>query len=582
MEQYFCKFGHPKARMAMKKIFLLLAILLISLGPLAVSSCVNTPAEIDFSVESDYSRLVAAIENVNKSLSDRMSLLEAAMESGLANDQAALALIRKAVESVGGNLENKLAAVSEAVKSQGTSLDTKLVLIEAAVDAGFADGKAQQTLLEEAIASLGGSLEEKLSAVETAMKSKVTGLDTKLGLIEAAVETGLADSVAAQEMLKEAIDSLGGTLEAKMAAIDSTLASQSTTLASKLALVETAVKEGFAGEKTLQELILQTLETLGGSVEARMAAIEKAMEGQTTGLETKLEVIEAALTQGFADGKAALDLMVTAVSSLKGTVSGVDRDVDAVVATLGTLDPAIGTVAAVLTTLLADASHFPDYKTALAAIQNDLFILTSDNINGYLYVDMGSGLRWATMNVGATSPEEYGDYFAWAETTTKTEYTIDTYKYIQKESISGGYEYKITKYMKDTQDQILGVEDDAARQNWGATWRTPTKEELAWLQNHCSWEWVEYNGVKGLMATSKVQGYESKQLFFPAAGYYNDENPVGLVDTGVQGFYMSSGVVSLESYLQITYLQIQEIQDGAPALNSFKRWCGFSVRPVSD
>jgi hypothetical protein len=189
---------------------------------------------------------------------------------------------------------------------------------------------------------------------------------------------------------------------------------------------------------------------------------------------------------------------------------------------------------------------------------------------------MGDGLKWAMLNLGATLPDNYGDFFAWAETTSKNEYTIDTYKYIRKES----NQYILTKYSLDSGPQTLREEDDAAHQNWGATWRTPTKAEWEWLlnQDHCSWEWVTNNGVKGMIATSKVAGYEGNQLFFPAAGHYNDENPVGLVDTGVKGCYMSNSVVSSKNYFQISFLQIQ---DDAPALDSLSRWCGFSVRPVS-
>ena len=509
----------------MKKIFLLLAILMISSGMLVVSSCVNTSAEIDFTVESDFSHLVAAIENANRSLEERMSLLETAMESGLASEKDALALIRKAVESLNGDLEKKLAAVMEAVKSHGTNLETKLAIIEAAVEAGFSDWKTQQTLLDEAVASLGGSLEDKMTVIESSMKSRFTSLDTKLGLIEVAVQNGLADNQKSHELLKKA------------------------------------------------------LESLDGSMEERLSTLDKAMKSQASGLGTKLELIQETLTNGFTDDKTALELISTAMSSIKGTVDGIDQDVDAVVATIGTLDPTTtGTVSEALAILLSSVSLLPDYQAALEEIQNKLFLLTADAINGYLYVDMGSGLKWATMNVGATSPEESGDYFAWAETTTKTDYTIDTYKYILKEAVPGGYEYKLTKYMMDTRDPILEVEDDVASQSWGATWRTPTKEELEWLKDHCSWEWVEYNGVKGMMATSRVQGYESKQLFFPAAGFYKDENPAGLVDTGIKGFYMSNGVVSTNNYYEITYLQIQA---DAPALESLRRWCGFSVRPVS-
>ena len=121
-------------------------------------------------------------------------------------------------------------------------------------------------------------------------------------------------------------------------------------------------------------------------------------------------------------------------------------------------------------------------------------------INGHEYVDLGlpSGLKWATCNVGASSPEEYGDYFAWGETKTKTEYTDEnciTFN-VEMEDISGNSQY------------------DAATFNWGSTWRLPTKKELEELKNKCTWTWTTKNRVKGY----KVTGPNGNSIFLPAVG----------------------------------------------------------------
>jgi len=545
---------------------LLLAVLLL------FSSCEPSPEKLDITIETDYSRLVAAIENVNKSLSERMALLEGALESGLADSQAAVTLVRQAVETMGGSLEDKLVALEEAVKSQTTSLETKLAIIEAAMNAGFADEQAQQVLLQEAIASMGGSLEEKMAALETAMKNEMTGLETKMDLMETAVQNGLADNQAAQELLKEAVESLGGTMETKLAAIDSALASQQTTLSAKLALIETAVQEGFAGEKTQQELIQQTLESLGGSLEEKLTAIEEAMGSQSSGLETKLELIDQTLTKGFADDKAALGLIASAVSSMKGSVDGMDRDIDTVVATLGTLDPTTGTVSAALTSLLADVSGMSDYPTMLAAIEQavgELEIVVK--YTGHAYVDMGNGLKWATMNVGARQPEEYGDFFAWGETSTKD--TMSLSKYFDKN-------YSI---YNSSAKKKLDVTDDAARENWGGSWRMPTDAEYSWLidNNNCSWAWTDNyqgTGVKGAIVTSTVSGYEGNQIFFPAAGFQSSGDKSSV---GAQGNYWSVSLESSNSE-QAKCLQFLKNPDFIFKLGSFSRYSGLSVRPVAD
>ena len=131
------------------------------------------------------------------------------------------------------------------------------------------------------------------------------------------------------------------------------------------------------------------------------------------------------------------------------------------------------------------------------------------------WVDLGltSGTLWATMNVGATKPEEYGDYFAWGETSTKLVYLWRTYKF-------GDYN-KLTKYCTDSEygtvDNITELEpsDDAAYVNWGSKWRMPTKAQFDELRSECDWKWTSKNGVNGFLVSSKRN---SATLFLPAAG----------------------------------------------------------------
>ncbi len=101
---------------------------------------------------------------------------------------------------------------------------------------------------------------------------------------------------------------------------------------------------------------------------------------------------------------------------------------------------------------------------------------TSNNSNSYEYVDLGLSVKWATCNVGADSPSDYGDYFAWGEPETKKEY-IDTWGKGMG-GIAGNPQY------------------DAARANWGGTWRLPTADEMKELIDKCKWEWTTYEGRK--------------------------------------------------------------------------------------
>ncbi|MBO4625061.1 MAG: hypothetical protein J5646_06170 [Bacteroidales bacterium] len=526
-----------------------LLALLLALAPLATWSCKQEPEVIDITVQSDFSRLVAALENVDASLSERMALLESAMQSGLADNKSAVALVRQAVQALRGSLEDKLAAVSEAVRSQGTSLETKMALIEAAIRTGFADGQAQRALLQEAIASLGGSLEEKVAALEKAVKNQSSALETKLGLIEAAFKDGLADNEAAQDLLKEAIVSLGGTLEDKLAAIDA------------------------------------------------------ALDSQMSGLTTKISLIETALTNGFSSGEKALQQFQTALSALKGTVDGEDEKIDAIIKTLGEMDPSTGSVSAALSQILSSVDELSSYDAMLSSILQRAELLVG-RINGHAFVEMGDGLKWATCNVGATSPMDRGGHYAWGELETKRSYILGNYKWMKtgentqecmtKYSFADNHKSGIW-YDGDTYigngDGVehkdfasYDYEDDVARQKWGASWRIPTFEELSGLMdtNRFDWKWTENyqgTGVMGMVVTSKIPGYESNSIFLPTGGIrYESTTGVSDVHTGYYGSSSLLGVsynggVILFSY----YLGTKFFESGAA-----DRSMGCTLRPVSD
>ena len=123
------------------------------------------------------------------------------------------------------------------------------------------------------------------------------------------------------------------------------------------------------------------------------------------------------------------------------------------------------------------------------------------SINGYEYVDLGlpSGLKWATHNVGAAAPHESGDYFAWGEINTKAEFT----------------EMNCTSYGLNMQDIAGDSQYDAARANWGATWKVPSKKDFEELMNECTWEWMVING-KGC---KKVTGPNGNYIILPITGY---------------------------------------------------------------
>lgn len=197
-----------------------------------------------------------------------------------------------------------------------------------------------------------------------------------------------------------------------------------------------------------------------------------------------------------------------------------------------------------------------------------------NDMGGYKYVDLGlpSGTLWATCNVGADSPEEYGHYFAWGETTTKSEFSWQNYKWCRNSATT------LTKYNYDSSygivdnKEILDFTDDAARVNWGGNWRMPTRSECDELRTYCLWTFTSQNGVYG----QKVTGLNGKSIFLPAAGryyYYDYNHECELVGEGSEAVYWTNTMI--ESWSHMAYAVWGDLD-----LTSIDRCCGLPVRPV--
>ena len=201
--------------------------------------------------------------------------------------------------------------------------------------------------------------------------------------------------------------------------------------------------------------------------------------------------------------------------------------------------------------------------------------LRSDNISfviisGAQAVDLGLSVKWASCNVGATKPEEYGDYFAWGEVKPKKLYSWETYKYC-----NGSYN-TLTKYNSDSRygrvdnKSTLEAQDDAATVNWGGEWRMPTKEEQYELRTKCTWVWTTLNGVNGY----KVIGSNGNSIFLPAAGCMYRRS---LSNAGSRGFYWSSSLYT--DYPSNAYY-VFFLSDHVLWIIFNNRDSGQSVRPV--
>ncbi len=218
----------------------------------------------------------------------------------------------------------------------------------------------------------------------------------------------------------------------------------------------------------------------------------------------------------------------------------------------------------------------------------ELFVSGTENGFGYIDLDLPSGLKWATCNVGATKPEEYGNYYAWGEVEPKTEYNWSTYKFMDSnindwnginkytfaDGQMSGVWYDGNKFIGDNKT-ILDKEDDAAAVNMGGSWRMPTYDEIEELKTECTWTWTDdYNGtgVAGRIVTSKTN---DNSIFLPAAGYRSNSD---LNYAGVYGRYWSS---SLDKYY-VDFAYSCYFSSGWVDWSEDYRYCGLSVRGVTE
>ena len=203
------------------------------------------------------------------------------------------------------------------------------------------------------------------------------------------------------------------------------------------------------------------------------------------------------------------------------------------------------------------------------------------------YVDLGLSVKWATCNVGATKPEEYGYFFMWGDvdSTLKVYYDWSEYKYCE------GSNNTLTKYCYDANygkngfvdnKLVLEASDDAATVILKGQWRMPTAEERDELldEEKCHWEYVTVNGVKGAKITSKIKGYTDRSIFLPAAGY--QQKAVQAAEQEV-GHYWCSSICTQTQYTDAPSNACALSFSVTQKMNGYawqKRFYGNNIRPV--
>ena len=229
----------------------------------------------------------------------------------------------------------------------------------------------------------------------------------------------------------------------------------------------------------------------------------------------------------------------------------------------------------VVTAISAGITHITASIRSLSA-KCTITVIDDESEIVHEYVDLGLSVKWATFNVGATNPEDFGAYYAWGETEPKSTYTWENYKFRTRGYT--GSDVKISKYNNNSifgpvdNDTIIDADDDVAHVKWGGSWRMPTKAEQDELRNNCTWTLTTINGVKGYLVTSNVSDYTDRSIFLPASGF---RYGTYLNYVGSDGYYWSSSLGPEDYasgacviYLHPDYLGVND------------RSFGYSVRPV--
>ena len=438
-----------------------------------------------------------------------------------------------------------------------------------------------------------------------------------------AINQGSLKSEAAIKKLTEAIDKMQAdqatklasiisvlgdvnkTLETKLAAIESAISAQTLSLEGKLDILAKAIGKHLLKQEELTGKITKAMETLGGTLAEKLKQISDAITSTAKTTQEKLDLLMGLINTQSVPLSDKLDAIAKAIGGLKESSA---KQLEALGTTLTKLKEAAeasgttqASVLAELQKLVTKAAELQEEvqqgkssaALAVAAILKQLEEIkakigatpTPPSAEEVEYVDLGlpSGLKWAACNLGATSPEQPGDYYAWGETAPKERYDWATYK--QSKSVinaDGTSYYNLTKYCTDAELGLDGFTDgktqlepvdDAATVKLGSPWRMPTEAEVKELVEGCTWTKETVNDTPCLRATSKANG---KSIVICSAGVIDGS------DYATQGSFTGFWTSSLSpsrSFIGEAFSESGR-ETLNPGVGGWSRRVGFPIRPV--
>lgn len=458
-------------------------------------------------------------------------------------------------------IEETKAALEAQKKDLETQLEAQRVLLKGLIDANTGD----ITKLKEALAET----EKNIEANTKAISDLESDLEKAKTDIKAAYEKAINDAISALEgrldtKLTNEIEAVNDRIDKIIGDWESRIKSCEDQVKAAIDKMNEALKEMGADSK-IQSVTYRPEYSDGvHNVYRDDMAFRMRFEIRPASVVSKLNTsnvkMQAYVDWGRGQWKT-FDLTVIGIVSESNGVIAVKASAETIKNSSATFFDSSWSYITYAKLLIEDSTLGWEISSDFIRLKVVSGSLEPDKLYGHEYVEMGDGLKWATCNIGADKPKDVGSLFAWGETTPKSTYTLENYKWYE----NGNY----TKYNSTDGKLFLNKDDDAATANWGGTWRTPTFNELLKLVEHCKCTWDDTRN--GYIVTSEFPGYEGNSIFLPSPTY----NP-----TIYNGLYWTSQGKIKDITIAGTFA-IKKSNDDRIGLSSFPRYLGLPIRPVS-
>lgn len=602
-----------------------------------ISTLQGTAAELQKSLNATNAK-INEIDSINKTLLEQLQALSEELDSELTNINKSIAALQAMDVSLEQKIENLKQYVDKELKASKDWASATFATLEQyqGLTADIAGIKTTITSLTTSITNLETRLKTQISSeiadaledIQKAIRASESSMKTWVNERLAGYYT-IAEMEAKLEVLENAYVSGDATLSGEIGKLREELNKAQTELTSAY---QSAITEAITQNNgTLNEKIAADIQKATDSLQTTIDALSKRLDD----LEARISALEATMEEligmvqsvvvipNYSDGSVKIsgrrrNVIRFEVYPLNAAKKLVEKDPSALsldyveTETKSTIFHNLQITEASfdgeVITIIADGSGLSEdikrrIQTASARLRiSDGTTTRSSEFFPMYYagpdipdiVDMGLSVKWATFNLGASAPEDYGDYYAWGETDPYYEdgYALSEspvwipgktagYDWATYSWCEGSYN-RLTKY--NTKNEfgavdditVLENEDDAAYVMLKGKWRMPTDEEWTELRENCIWSWTTFNGVNGYKITSKKKGYTDKWIFLPAAGR---RDQTSIYEVGSMGHYRSS---SLNTDNPRNALNTGFNSSSAYGYNYGYRYSGHSVRPAYD